>query len=501
MRGIPSLITDIRKKVFTEVARMAYDGGDYSRAEDLPYIIVPGDQPLHRESVFLERAIAGERVRLAMGLGVRPIQTRSLMTDGMDAAAVAQAYYEPPLVNIIPYACHACPTDQYRVTESCQNCLAASCQKVCPKDAISFVNGKSHIDPEKCIRCGKCAKACPYHAIIHLERPCAAACGMDAIVSDEHGRATIRQDKCVACGQCLVSCPFGAIVDKGQIFQVIQSIRKGDPVVAIVAPAFIGQFGKHSTPGKFNAAMQQLGFYRTVEVAVGADLCTIEEARDFLEKVPQQQNYMATSCCPAWHSMIYKLFPGETGKISMTLTPMVYTARLMKKKYPQCKVVFVGPCAAKKLEAIREDIRSDVDFVLTFEELQGMFEAKGIDFATIEPLPDLNEGTAAGRGFAVSGGVAGAVTDVIHRTQPDREVRTARAEGLRECRKLMLLAKAGKYDGYLLEGMACPGGCVAGAGTLLPVELAANVVSRYQKEADRESPLESPYRDRADSLD
>jgi [FeFe] hydrogenase (group B1/B3) len=387
------------------------------------------------------------------------------------------------------------------VTESCQNCLAASCQKVCPKDAISFVNGKSCIDPDKCIKCGKCAKACPYHAIIHLERPCAAACGMDAIVSDEYGRATINQDKCVACGQCLVSCPFGAIVDKGQIFQVIQSIRKEEKVIAIVAPAFIGQFGKFSTPGKFIAAMKQLGFHRVVEVAVGADMCTIEEAKDFLEKVPAEQNYMATSCCPAWHSMIYKLFPSETKNISMTLTPMVFTARLMKQKYPGCKVVFVGPCAAKKLEAIRADIRSDVDFVLTFEELQGMFEAKEINFETIEPMFDLNEGTATGRGFAVSGGVAGAVTKVIQETNPEVEVKTARAEGLRECRKLMTLAKAGKYNGYLLEGMACPGGCVAGAGTLLPVELAATVVGRYQKEAQTVSPLDSPYRDKAETLD
>ena len=502
MRGIPSLITDIRKKVFTEVARMAYGGGDYSKAEDLPYIIVPGDRPLHRESVFLERAIAGERVRLAMGLGVRPIQTRSLMTDGMDAAAVAEAYYEPPLINIIPYACHACPTNQYRVTESCQNCLAASCQKVCPKDAISFVNGKSCIDPDKCIKCGKCEKACPYHAIIHLERPCAAACGMDAITSDEYGRASINQDKCVACGQCLVSCPFGAIVDKGQIFQVIQSILKGDRVIAIMAPAFMGQFGKHSTPGKIIAAMKQLGFSRITEVAVGADMCTIEEAKDFLEKVPTgEQNYMATSCCPAWHSMIHKLFPSEVKNISMTLTPMVFTARLMKKKYPGCKVVFVGPCAAKKLEAIREDIRSDVDFVLTFEELQGMFEAKEIDFETIEPMYDLNEATAAGRGFAVAGGVAKAVENLVHETYPDMEIRTARAEGLRDCRKLMLLAKAGKYNGCLLEGMACPGGCVAGAGTLLPVDLASNVIGRYQKEADKESPTESPYRDTGHDLD
>lgn len=501
MRGIPSLITDIRKNVFTEVAKMAYAGGDYSHAEDLPYIIVPGDRPLHRESVFLERAIAGERVRLAMGLGIRPIQTRSLMTDGMDAAAVAEQYYEPPLVNIIPYACHACPTNQYRVTESCQNCLAASCQKVCPKDAISFENGKSHIDSEKCIKCGKCAKACPYHSIIHLERPCQAACGMDAIGSDEFGRAVIDQDRCVSCGQCLVSCPFGAIVDKGQIFQVIQSILKGDQVIAIVAPAFIGQFGKNSTPEKFTTAMKILGFDRVVEVAVGADMCTIEEAKDFMEKVPTEQRFMATSCCPAWHSMIYKLFPDQSGNISMTLTPMVFTARLMKKKFPGCKVVFVGPCAAKKLEAIREDIRSDVDFVLTFEELMGMFQAKEVDFAAIPEGESMKEGTAAGRGFAVSGGVAQAVADVIHQMEPDFEVKTARAEGLRECRKLMTLAKAGKYNGYLLEGMACPGGCVAGAGTLLPVELAASVVGRYQKEADQASPLDSDYRDQGKTLD
>ena len=180
---------------------------------------------------------------------------------------------------------------------------------------------------------------------------------------------------------------------------------------------------------------------------------------------------------------------------------MVYTARLMKKKYPDCKVVFVGPCAAKKLEAIRADIRSDVDFVLTFEELQGMFEAKEINFETIEPMFDLNEGTAAGRGFAVSGGVAGAVTDVIHQTNPELEVKTARAEGLRECRKLMMMAKAGKYKGYLLEGMACPGGCVAGAGTLLPVDLAAKVVGRYQSEAKTTSPMESPYRDLGEKLE
>ena len=501
MRGIPSLITDIRKNVFTEVARMAYAGNGIDAANELPYKIVPGDRPLHRESVFLERAIAGERVRLAMGLSLRPADGRHLVTEGMNAAAVAEQYYEPPLINIISYACHSCPPNQYKVTKYCQNCLARSCEKVCPKGAIEFENGKSHIDQSKCIKCGKCTKACPYNAIIHMERPCAAACGMDAIGSDEYGRAVINQDKCVSCGQCLVSCPFGAIADKGQIFQVIQSIMQGDQVIAIVAPAFIGQFGKHSTPGKFISAMKTLGFDRVVEVAVGADMCTIEEAEDFLKKVPAEQPYMATSCCPAWHAMIYRLFPSEAKNISMTLTPMVFTARMLKKENPNCKVVFVGPCAAKKLEAIREDIRSDVDFVLTFEELQGMFEAKEINFETIEDHDTLNEGTAAGRGFAVAGGVAKAVTDLVHEKHPDMEIQTARAEGLRDCRKLMLMAKAGKYNGYLLEGMGCPGGCVAGAGTLLPVDLAAKVVGRYQSEARATSPMESPYRDLGEELE
>lgn len=311
------------------------------------------------------------------------------MTEGMDHAAIAKQYYEPPLINIIPYACHACPVNRYWVTDVCQNCLSASCQQVCPREAIKFVNGKSRIDPAKCIRCGKCAQACAYHAIVHLERPCQAACGMDAIGSDENGRATINQEKCVSCGQCLVSCPFGAIVDKGQIYQVVRSIMEGDKVIAIMAPAFARQFGKDVTAAKLSSALRALGFADVVEVAIGADICAVEEAKDFLEKVPAKQPFMATSCCPAWHAMVHKLFPAQAKNISMTLTPMVYTARMVKREQPDARIVFVGPCAAKKLEAIREDIRSDVDFVLTFEELQGMFEAKEVDFESLEEDPKL----------------------------------------------------------------------------------------------------------------
>ena len=385
---------------------MAYSG-DYTDMEDIPFKIVPGQSPLHRESVFLERAIAGERVRLAMGLSLQPVQTRTLLTEGMDQAAIAEQYYEPPLVNIIPYACHACPTKQYRVTELCQGCLASSCQRVCPKGAVKFVNGKSRIDQKLCIKCGKCARSCPYNAITYLERPCQAACGMDAIGVDEYGKACIDYDRCVSCGQCLVSCPFGAIVDKSQIYQVIRSILEGNEVVAIVAPSFVGQFGRDVTVPKFLTAMKQLGFADVVEVAAGADICTIEEAHDFLEKVPNEQRFMATSCCPSWRMMARRLFPAESGNISMTYTPMVYTARLVKKEHPNSKVVFIGPCAAKKLEAMQEDIRTDVDFVLTYEELMGIFEAKEINFSTLPDSPDLDEGTRAGGSGQIRLGAAG----------------------------------------------------------------------------------------------
>ncbi len=493
MRGIYSSVTDIRRKVFTEVARMAYEGGDYSRIEELPYKILPGERAKYRDSIFLERAIVGERLRLAIGLPLRPMDEHAPLSMGIDASAIAEKYYDPPLINIIKFACNACPDKEFKVTDGCQGCLAHPCVEVCPRGAVSIVHGRSQIDQTKCVKCGRCESACPYHAILKMERPCAKACGMDAIKSDEYGRAVIDYDKCVSCGMCLVNCPFGAISDKGQIFQLIQSIKKGDRVIAILAPAFYGQFGPDLTPGKMNAAMKRLGFDQVVEVAIGADLCTIEEAKDFLREVPEHQPFMATSCCPSWSVMAKKLFPTLAPYISMALTPMVLTARLQKKEHPGCKIAFVGPCSAKKLEASRRSIRSDVDFVLTFEELMGMFEAKQVSFDDLPDDKPLQEGTGAGRGFAVGGGVAQAVADEIKRMDPTREIKVVSAQGLSECKKMLMVAKAGKYNGYLLEGMACPGGCVAGAGTLQPVDKATGAVLKYKKEAQKQLAGESQY--------
>ncbi len=501
MRGIYTSVNDIRRRVFTEVARLSYEGGDFSRIEEIPFQIIRGEVASYRESVFLERAIVGERLRLSIGLPLRKMTEHAPISDGIEESAIAEKYYDPPLVNIIKFACHSCPDNVVRVTDACQGCLAHPCVEVCPKDAVSIKDGRSIIDQDKCIKCGKCIKVCPYNAIMKIERPCARVCGMDAIGSDELGRADIDYDKCVSCGMCLVNCPFGAIADKGQIFQTIQAIKSDVPVYAAIAPAFVGQFGPKLTPEKLRDAFKQLGFEDVVEVAIGADLCTIEEAKDFLEEVPEKQPFMATSCCPAWSVMAKKLFPELASYISMALTPMVLTGRLIKKKHPGCKVVFVGPCAAKKLEASRKSIRSDIDFVLTFEELMGMFEARDVDFGAITNESKLSESSGDGRGFAVSGGVANAVVNCIKELQPNREVKVVNAEGLRDCKKMLMMAKAGKYNGYLLEGMACPGGCVAGAGTLQPIIKSSAAVNINKKNAPHQGVLSSDYKEYLEKLE
>ena len=500
MRGIYTAVTDLRRKVFTEIARLAYEGGDYSRIEDLPYKIVPGEKALYRNSIFLERAIVGERLRLAIGLPLRPVTEHASLSQGIVESAIAEKYYDPPLINVIKFACNACEEKKILVTDACKGCLAHPCTYVCPKNAISIQNGKSVIDQEKCIKCGRCLDVCPYSAIIKLERPCAKACGVDAIGSDELGRAKIDYDKCVSCGMCLVNCPFGAISDKGQIFQLIHAMRTGVKVIAAVAPAFVGQFGPNVSAEKLKTAMKKLGFDDVVEVAVGADLCSVDEAKDFIEKVPKKQPFMGTSCCPAWSVMAKKFFPEYASCISMAFTPMVLTGRMIKKKYPNAKVTFIGPCAAKKLEASRKSVRSDIDFVLTFEEIMGMFKAKNIDLETLKDDKKFNEASTDGRNYAVSGGVSKAVVNCVKNIDPDIEVNVTCAEGLKECRKVMMMAKAGKLDGYLIEGMACPGGCVGGAGTLQSVKKSSQLVDKYAKEADKKYAYDNEYVDMIEEL-
>ncbi len=488
------VLADIRHKVFTEVSKVAFTG-DMENIANIPYEIIEGDVAKYRDSTFLERAIVSERIRLAMGLNLRKNNKHRPITEGLEQANKPEKYYEPPLINVIKFACDSCPTKSYFVSDVCRGCLAHPCVEVCPVDAIHIVNGKSVIEQDKCIACGKCARACPYSAIVKRERPCMAACGVDAISSDEQGKADIDYDKCVSCGMCMVACPFGAIADKSQIYQLIHAIMHGDEVIAVVAPSFLGQFGNKVGFDDFKEGLVALGFSDVVEVAIGADICTIEEAHDFIEKVPKEHAFMGTSCCPSWSEMAKKNFPEYAENISMALTPMVFTARMVREQKPKAKIVFIGPCSAKKLEASRKSVKSEVDFVITFEELFGMLAGKDVKIrATDRTFTD--EATSSGRGFAVTGGVANAVSKLIEKIDPEKEVKIQTADGLRECVQMCKDAAKGKYDGYLLEGMACPGGCVAGAGCMAKPNVSGAKVKNAAQQSERKYADESKYADK-----
>ena len=480
MRGIQTPVRNVRRRIFKEIAKFGYEQRNLQDLEDLPYEIVPGEVAKYRDSIYRERAIVGERLRLAMGMSLNPADKPTRITKEIDESNISEKYYEPPLLQVIPSACNECKEKAFIVGEQCQGCMAHPCMEVCPKKAISFKDGYSYIDQEKCIKCGQCKKVCPYGAIYERKRPCANACGVGAIETDYAGRAKINPDKCVSCGMCMVNCPFGAIADKSQIYQLIKAMNEGAEVIAILAPAFVGQFGPKATPNKIKAALLDIGFADVWEVAVGADAGALEEAKHYVQSVATGKlPFLLTSCCPSWSMLGKKYFPE------------VATARAARITSPNAKIVFVGPCVAKKLEASRRTVRSEVDFVITFEELAGMFDAKEIDFNTYEKEEELNDAFGAGRGYAVASGVAGAIKACIDEYYPGTEVKIDHVEGLAECKKMLLQAKAGKKKGYLIEGMGCPGGCVAGAGTNIPVVKAQIQVKKFVKEAEDFVPPET----------
>ena len=496
MRGIDTQVRKVRRRVFKEVAMLAYHSTNLTDdMEALPYKLVAGDNSEYWESIYRERAVVRERLRLAMGMSLRPENQPVHVSQGVEESNIADKYYEPPLMQVIPSACNACPENSYFVTDRCMGCLAHPCREVCPRGAITMVNGKSYIDQDKCIHCGKCKSQCPYDAISHQVRPCHGACGVDAISSDEKGRAIIDDDKCVKCGQCMVSCPFGAIADKSQIFQLIRALQSGRKIIAQVAPAFVGQFGPKVTPNVFKTALKELGFYDVYETAIGADMGCMAEAKHYVEEVATGKlPFLLTSCCPSWSVLAKKYFPDTISSISNELTPMVATSRVIKQEHPDADVVFIGPCASKKLEASRRTIRSDVSFVITFEELLGMFEAKGLLIEELEAMDQMEDATGAGRGYGVAGGVASAIEDCIKTYYPDTEVHIEHAESLAECKKMLALAKAGRKTGCLIEGMACPGGCVAGAGTNIAIPDAMKQVAAFKSEAINKIPDENHCR-------
>ena len=429
----------MKYQVLRRITQYAFEGTLEEHLNEIPYEIIPGPLPTYRCCIYREREIIRERISSARG-------------------QLLPGQPEYGIVGVLPAACEGCPISRFTVTDNCQRCLAKKCQAACPFGAISITGKGAYIDPSKCKECGRCAAACPYNAISDTMRPCVRACPVGAISKDDYNRASIDYSKCISCAACMSGCPFGAITDRSYLIPVVEGLREKKKLVATFAPAIEGQFGAANV-GMLKAALRKLGFSDVVEVSLGADATAWHEAQELKEAVQNKQK-MTTSCCPAFVEMIEKHFPRLIPNISHTGSPMTLVSRYIRKNDPEAKVVFIGPCVAKKLEIQR--VEDSADYVLTFEELAAMFDAMGINPA--EEAENEQDGSKPGKNFAQSGGVAASVAQVLDEEGFDLPVSCTKCNGAKECKKFLMLMNAGKMPDDILEGMACEGGCVAGPG-------------------------------------
>ncbi len=469
MRKFDTKIQYLKYKVLREVARHAFNDTLVESFNDIAKVIVK-DKPTMRCCIYKERAIVAERIKLATG-GDKS---------------------NPNVIEVIDIACDECPMGGFSVTDACRGCVAHRCEDVCKRGAISFDSEqKAHIDKEKCIECGKCSEVCPYGAILNFTRPCVHACKIKAISMSENKAAYIDNNKCISCGACVYQCPFGAISDKSYILEVIDYIKESAKnqdmnLYAVVAPSIASQF-TYAKTGQVVSGIKELGFNKVVEAALGADMVAYSEGKELVEK-----GKLTSSCCPAFVTYIRKAFPALTDYISSNLSPMATISKYIKEYDPKAKVVFIGPCTAKKAEIRTPEVRQYVDSAITFEELQALFDAKDIEITELGETP-LDNASYYGRIFARCGGLADAVAQSLKEQGLDENftLNGLSCDGIEECRAALLRLNKGVLPNNFIEGMACTGGCVGGAGCLTHAVKNKVITDNYGKEAAAQSIAEA----------
>ncbi len=460
--------TFIRRELLIRLVR-AFDAGNLAEELDqIPIKLRPKNSDSSRCCIFHDRAILKYRLMALLGISVEEEtdETKRLKEylAGKDAPRAADAGQgaPPPVLSVCGPACSGCPDGKVISTPNCRGCFARPCVYNCPKKAISVVDGKSVIDQSLCIKCGKCIAACPYHAIVKTTVPCEEVCPVGAIRKNEHGVAEIDFKRCISCGKCFTACPFGAVMERSQLVDVLQAMKRGDHLVAMVAPAADRQFP--GTIEQLLTACVQAGFSDVMEVALGAEKTTAHETAEFIERMEKNPNtFMMTSCCPAYVNLMTQHLPELVEHVSLTPSPMVYARDMVKAKNPDAKTVFIGPCVAKRTEARRKA----VDYVLSFEELGAILAGRKVDVMGCKPWEVQRPAAMTARNFARCCGVTEAVLDEASSRIPGFKLNSKQINGIdkKTCTMLKLYA-SGKMPVNFLEVMACPGGCVNGPCSL-----------------------------------
>ncbi len=464
MLGINTNIDTIKQEVLFGVAKLAFENELEEKKETLPFDLIPGPQANFRCCIYKEREIIRQRIRLA---------------EGKPASANKKS---ENIIQIINSACEGCPITRFVVTDNCQKCVGKRCLEACHFGAITMLRDRAHIDSNLCKECGKCTQACPYNAIADLMRPCKRSCPVDAISMDEHNIVVIDEDKCIHCGECIKDCPFGAISDRSFMVDVITMLKQPDiPVYAMLAPAWEGQFGAHISFGSMTEALKELGFDGLYEVSLGADFVASSEAEEWAD-AHQAGNKMTTSCCPAFVKMIRNHFPELIDNMSTTISPMTATARLIKAMHPGAVCVFIGPCIAKKGEVLDSITLNGADYAITLEELYAMLRAKNVEPKAFKG--NVQQGSLYGKKFSTSGGVTASVMQSLKESNGDTNIAVKVCNGAAECKKALMLMKAGKLPEDFLEGMVCEGGCVNGPGSILTGRVAGSNRDKLFAKAD-----------------
>ena len=461
IRKFDTKVQHLKYKVLREMLKEAWNGTLLENLNEIPKRIVKGKEPTLRCCIYKERAIVQERMKMALGGNKE----------------------NPNVIEVIDIACDECPESGYEVTESCRGCLAHRCEDVCKLNAITFdENLKARIDKSKCVNCGACSRVCPYSAIINRKRPCEVACKIKAIKKskkDDSKAAEIDNSKCTSCGACGYQCPFGAIVEKSFVLDVVNMLKNEDKVYAVVAPSIAGQF-KYIKFGQVLSGIKELGFNKIIEAALGADMVAYNESKELAET---DKAFLTSSCCPAFVDYIEKFFPNLKEHISHNLSPVATVAKYIKEKEPDCKIVFIGPCTAKKMEFQKENVKPYIDSVITFEELQALFDSREIPLGEL-PEDTIENASYFGRIFARSGGITDAVAQGLkEHGYTDFDYKPITCNGIEECKRALLKASKGVLPNNFIEGMACTGGCVGGAGCLTHTENNRADVDKHGEEA------------------